>query len=91
MIYRYYANRGGWRIVVLFHKGRKWIRFIDISTFDLYRKPVSTILELEPCELTPNRIARRVRKRRSMCKRLGLGFPSAAVAKTLSTLQGSRS
>jgi hypothetical protein len=29
MIDRYYADIGGWRLAVLFHDGRKWLKLLD--------------------------------------------------------------
>lgn len=37
MIYRYYAETGGWRFVVLFHDGRKWLKLLDASRLEVYR------------------------------------------------------
>ena len=37
MIYRYYAETGGWRFVVLFHEGRKWLKLLDASRLEVYR------------------------------------------------------
>ncbi|MEO1147965.1 MAG: hypothetical protein AAFY26_20475 [Cyanobacteria bacterium J06638_22] len=89
MIFRYYAERGGWRFVVLFHKGYKHVRLFDTGTFDVYRITPRDIERLKPYEdIAPKTLASRIRKRRQLFTRCGVGFPKKTVEKVLSALRG---
>lgn len=87
MIYRYYADIGGWRFVVLIHKGRKWIRFIDQSTFQVYRRHARDLERLYPCNLKHTSVAGGMAKRRAMFKRCNVPFPKNAVREAIRLLR----
>lgn len=88
MIYRYYAERGGWRLVVLFHEGRKWIRLLEVSTFEVYRLPVREIGRLRPVDLPPKRTARKIAQRRAFLNRCQMRFSKRAVQIAIRRLDG---
>lgn len=89
MIYRYYAERGGWRFVVMFHKGYKHVRLFDISTFEIYRITPRDTERLRPyAGLKPKPLARRIIERRRMFTRCGVGFPKKTVQKVIAALVG---
>ncbi|GAB5469817.1 MAG: hypothetical protein Kilf2KO_28470 [Rhodospirillales bacterium] len=89
MIYRYYADRGGWRFVVLFHKGYKHVRLLDTGTFDVYRITPRDVGRLRPyTQITPKTLAGRIKERRRMFKRCGVGFPKRAVERVIAALAG---
>lgn len=88
MIYTYFADTGGWRYVVLFHQGRKWIHALDLSTLNVYRLPVSKRGHLVPVTATkPKTTARRLAGKRAQFKRLGISFPKRAVARSIDVLR----
>lgn len=88
MIYRYYAERGGWRLVVLFHEGRKWIRLLEVSTFEVYRLPAHEIRRLRPVDLPRKRTARKIAQRRAFLNRCRMRFSKRAVQSAISKLNG---
>lgn len=85
--YRYMAEVGGWRFVVLFHRGRKWIRLLDTATLQIYRRPVAELRNLRPYQIRPKTMARRLRERRARFRRLGLSYPKRAVASAIDALR----
>ena len=88
MIYRYHADRGGWRFVVLFHHGYKHIRLFDTATFDIYTVSPREAERLKPyVAVPPKTLARRIRQRRRILKRCGIGFPKKTVEKVLAALR----
>ena len=87
MIYRYYSDVGGWRLVVLFHQGRKWIKLLDYSTLKVYRCPVKELDTLRPCSLKPVSLARKIASRKASYKRLGITFPKKAVLAAINALR----
>ena len=90
MIYTYYADPGGWRFVVLFHQGRKWLQALDLSTLDVYRLPVTKRGHLVPVRASrPKTTARRLAAKRAQFKRLGISFPKRAVARSIDALRDS--
>ena len=88
MTYRYFADIGGWRFVVLYHTGRKWIEFIDISTFEKYRLPLRQRARLKPFDYSPRKLAAQMNKRRTMFRRLEVPFPKRAVQRAIAALKG---
>lgn len=90
MMYRYFEDKndwkGGWRFVVLIHEGRKWIRFIDVSTFETYRRCVDELPRLKPTTYSPRKIAARMVKRRALFKRCGVHFSKNAVKRAIEIL-----
>jgi len=87
MIYRYYSDVGGWRLVVLFHQGRKWIKLLDYSTLKVYRCPVKELETLRPCSLKPISLARKIASRRVSYRSLGVAFPKKSVQATINALR----
>jgi len=87
MIYRYYSDVGGWRLVVLFHQGRKWIKLLDYSTLKVYRCPIKELETLCPYSIKSITIARKIATRRASYKRLGVAFPKKAVQAAINALQ----
>ena len=87
MIYRYYANIGGWRLLLLFHHGRKWIKLLDYSTLQIYRCQIRELEMLRLCSLKPKFIARKMSVRRTHYKRLGITFPKKAVQAAINALR----
>ena len=70
--------------MVLIHKGWKWIRFIDISRFRVYRRDVRDLEKLHPCDLDPKSVARSMIRQRATFKRCKVPFRESAV-KTATT------
>ena len=90
MIYTYFADQGGWRFVVLFQKGRKWLHALDTATFQVYRLPIAKLGHLVPCRAPrPKTMAKRLASRRATFKRLHQPFPGRAVKKAIDTLRSS--
>lgn len=87
MIYRYHAERGGWRFVVLYHKGWKWIEFVDVSTFKRFERPVNELQNLRPYDYSPRKLAAQMSKRRAQFKRLGAPFTKRAVQRAITALK----
>ena len=87
MIFRYFVEGGGWRFVILYQKGHKWIHFIDQSTFQTYKRPLRELPHLKPLEYSPRKLARAMSKRRAMFKRLGVPFPKRAVQRAIDALK----
>jgi len=87
MTYHYFADVGGWRFVVLIHRGRKWIRFIDISTFEVYRRHVRQLATLKPYDAKPRKLAAAISKRRAMFKRCNVRFSKRAVQSAIEILR----
>ena len=87
MIYRYYADVGGWRLVVLIHEGRKWIRFVDISTFRVFRRSVRERTKLHPCDLKPVAVAKGMAKRRTVFRRCAVPFAKRPVQSAIDVLR----
>ena len=87
MIYRYYADIGGWRFVVLFYRGRKWIKLLDKSTLQVYRLPVSELRRLQPYAGRPSTVANRLARRRALFRRHNLRFSKKAVRAAISALR----
>jgi|GEM_PF-4183801 len=85
--YRYRAETGGWRFVVLFHHGRKWIRLLDTATLQVYCLPVSALRSLRPYDIRSKSMARRLIERRARFRRLGLHFPRRAVNDAIAGLK----
>ena len=86
MVYRYYADIGGWRFVVLIHKGRKWVGFVDYSNFTVYRRHVRELAELRPCDLKCQSLAKGMIRRRTLFKRCGVHFSRKAVQAAIDVL-----
>lgn len=91
MIYTYCSDdpgwRGGWRFVVLFHKGRKWIKLLDTATLEVYRRPVSETRRLRPYKMKPKTMARRLVQRRAAFQRHQVAFRTKAVRVAIDTLR----
>ena len=87
MIYRYFAPRGGWRLVVLFHQGRKWLRLLDTSTLDVYAVPHAELRHLRPADARPKALARRLAKRGTDWRRYGFRFSTQAVRAAIRSLR----
>lgn len=90
MIYHYYAERGGWRLVVLYQQGRKWAYFLELSTFDKYRIPLRDIARLRPRDLNPKRVARRMARRRAFLSKCGLTLPNKTIATAIAALKAAK-
>ncbi len=87
-MYHYYANQGGNRFVVLFHEGRKWIKLLDTGTLEVYRIPVRDTRKLKPyTKLKPKVLARRLKERRALRKKLDMNYPKKAVNDTIKKLE----
>lgn len=88
LVYRYYARPGGWRLVVLFHKGRKWIRVLETARLQAHWLRAADLTKLRPAtDITPKRLAKRLRSRRALFRRLDVGFPAKAVARAIAALE----
>ncbi len=87
MIFSYYADRGGWRLVALFYKGRKWAKLLDVSTFDIHRISVSELDGLCPVDIRPRAAARRMAQRRALLKRCNVDFPKKSVQAAINALR----
>jgi hypothetical protein len=75
MIYRHYAETGGWRVVVLFHEGRKWLKLLDASRFEIYRIAKDQHRKLVPYTgIKPKALARQLKQRRTRMKRCHVSF-----------------
>lgn len=85
--YRYLAELGGWRYVVLFHHGRKWLKLLDTATLRVYRLPVAHIRDLRPYTIRPRTLANRLVARRARFRRLGIHCPEKAVQAAIDTLR----
>ena len=89
MMYRYYAETGGWRFVVLFHEGPKWLKLLDASTLAVYRIAREQYRALVPyTQITPHAMARRLKQRRTRMKRCNISFPYTAVQRAIHKLEG---
>jgi hypothetical protein len=89
MIYRYYAETGGWRFVVLFHEGRTWLKLLDVSRLEVCRIAKDQHRHLVPyTEVKPTTLARWLRQRRTRMKRCHVSFPEKAVQSAIRTLEG---
>ena len=87
LIYRYFANRGGWRFVVLYHNGHKHVRLFDIGTFEIYKITPRYIERLKPdTVITPKKLVAHIKRRRRMFQRCDVGFPKKTVQKVLAVL-----
>lgn len=75
MIYQYYADPGGLRFVILFHEGYKWIKLLDTALLTVYTIPVAKQKKLKPyTQLKYKVMARRLRKRRAIYKKLKMSY-----------------
>lgn len=87
LVYRYYAD--GWRLVILFHNGRKWIKVLETARLQTHRLRAADAGKLRPCaEIKPKQAAKRLRSRRALFKRLDVAFPAKAVAQAIAALEG---
>lgn len=88
MIYQYYADQGGNRFVVQFHEGRKWIKLLDTGTLDVYKISLREGKKLKPyTKIKPKTLAKRLRKRRALRKKLEMSFPKKAVESAIKKLE----
>ena len=89
MMYRYYAETGGWRLVVLFHEGHKWLKLLDASTLEVYRIAREQYRTLVPyTQVKPQALARLLKQRRARMKRCNVSFPHTAVQSAIHKLEG---
>jgi len=89
MMYRYYAETGGWRFVVLFHEGHKWLKLLDASTLEVYRIAREQYRALVPYTQTnPQALSRLLKQRRTRMKRCNVSFPQTAVQSAIHKLEG---
>lgn len=89
-VYRYFAHTGGWRFVVLFHRGRKWLKVLETERLEVRTLKVIDAHTLRPYDgVAPKKLAKRIRSRRAGFKRLDLAFPERAVARAIATLEDS--
>lgn len=95
MIYRYFEPDpelpSGWRFVVLYHTGRKWMRFVDVSTLRKSERSVSELPKLKPFDYSPRKLAAQMSKRRALYKRLEVPFSIRAVQRAIAALKGAGS
>ena len=88
MIYRYYSQTGGWRFVVLFHEGRKWLKLLETARLEVYRVSKDEFCNLVPyTKIKPKVLARRLRQRRAYLARCNVGFPKKSVRMAISKLE----
>lgn len=87
MIYQYFAERGGWRFVVLFHTGRKWLKALDTATLEVYRLPVRQQAQLIPYEMNRRTLASRLRVRRDRMRNCHHRFSDNAVKAAIRALR----
>lgn len=87
MIYTYFAPRGGWRLVVLFHRGRKWVRLLDTATLDVYTESHAELRHLRPAGARPKALAKRLVRRRADWRRYGFRFSRCAVQAAIRLLR----
>ena len=88
MIYRYYAETGGWRLTVLFHEGRKWMKLLDASTLQVYRIAREQHRQLVPYTgIKPRTLARLLRQRRARLKRCNVRFSKQATGRAIGNLE----
>lgn len=87
MIYTYFAPRGGWRLVVLFHQGRKWFRLLDTTTLDVYVVSRAELRHLRPAGARPKALAKRLARRRADWRRYGFRFSRRAVQAAIRSLR----
>lgn len=88
MIYRYDAETGGWRVAVLFHEGRTWLKLLDASRLEVYRIARDQHCHLVPYTgVKPKTLARWLRHRRARMKRCNIGFPKKAVESAIHKLE----
>jgi len=86
-VYRYFADVGGWRFVVLFHHGRKWLKLLDTATLEIYRLPVRDLARLQPYGISRRELARRIAARRKLFEECGVSFPKSAVAEAIRAIR----
>lgn len=85
MILRYYSNNGGWRFGVLYHDGRKHFKVLDTATLSIVN--LDNKRDTVPyTKIKPKTLINRIKKRRAVLKRCGVGFPKVAVEKALMKL-----
>jgi hypothetical protein len=90
LVYRYYARAGGWRFVVLFHKGRKWLKVLETARLDVHALKADDLNTLRPyTDVNAKQLAKRIRSCRARFKRLDLAFPKRAVARAIAVLEAS--
>lgn len=90
LVFRHYAQTGGWRFVVLFHRGRKWLKVLETARFDVHTLEADDAYKLRPyADVSPKQLAKRIRSRRARFKRLEMNFPKSAVAKAIAALETS--
>lgn len=87
MIYTCFAPRGGWRLVVLFHQGRKWLRLLDTATLDVYAVSHVELRHLRPAAARPKALAKRLARRSVDWRRYGLRFSRRAVQAAIRSLR----
>lgn len=88
--YLFFANRGGWRLVILFHHGRKWIKLMELSTLNVHTLPIAEQRFLKPYDHpNPNRLTTRLKQRRVSFKRMGIHVPKRAVQASINKLSAS--
>lgn len=88
IVFRFYAQTGGWRFVVLFHRGRKWLKVLETARFDVHTLKAADAYKLRPyTDIAPKTLARRIRSRRARFNRLEMNFPKKAVARAIAALE----
>ncbi|MBL4757521.1 MAG: hypothetical protein JKY32_07755 [Rhizobiales bacterium] len=85
--YRYFADTGGWRLVVLFHAGRKWLKLLDTGNLDVYRLPARAMQTMAPYPTPTKKLATKLAARRASCKRNQVPFPKKAVQLSIERLR----
>ena len=74
--------------MVKFHEGRKWIKLLDTGTFQIYRITLRDGRKLKPyTKLKPKKLAKRLKKRRALYKKLEMRYPKTAIASAIKQLE----
>ena len=82
------AWRGGVRLVVLYQRGHKWLRLLDVATLDVYMVPLVDERIFKPADDTTVRSVRRaILKQRATFKRYKVPFRRKATKAALIALQ----
>lgn len=87
MLCTLFVNRGGWRHAVLFHRGRKVLKLLDIGTFDIYEVPIRDERKIKPAKGAKATTRQIIRERRDSFNAYNFRFSKTAVKQALRVMQ----
>lgn len=87
MLYQLFREVGGYRHVVLFYQGHKWLKVLDLGTLDVYKLPARERHQLKTFKARKSTARTILKNRRDCYKRFGLGYSRKAVKQALLVLR----